>query len=70
VVSSDDNVVVVVFSHRGTKTFSVRALEFASSHYRNWVAPSIAAAPDFRIETCTQENCAAFAISHYRIIFS
>lgn len=68
-VSTND--VVVVFSHRGTKTFSRRALEIAKEQYNATTvlitglqSPiSINTNADIRIETCTQENCGAFTIS-------
>jgi fructoselysine-6-P-deglycase FrlB-like protein len=65
------NDVVVVFSHRGTKTYSRRALEIAKTHYgastvliTGLQSPiSINTDADIRIETCPQENCGAFTIS-------
>jgi fructoselysine-6-P-deglycase FrlB-like protein len=62
---------VIVFSHRGTKTFSMHALEIAKKKYGATTVlitgigspisnPDIV---DFRIETCTQETCGAFTIS-------
>jgi glucosamine--fructose-6-phosphate aminotransferase (isomerizing) len=66
-VSTDD--VVVVFSHRGTKTFSRRALEIAKEHYNattvliTGLHSPISTNTDIRIETCIQENCGAFTIS-------
>jgi fructoselysine-6-P-deglycase FrlB-like protein len=65
-ISSDD--IVVVFSHRASKTFSMQALELAKNHGARTVlitgigSPSSSKA-DFRIETCPQENCEAFTIS-------
>jgi len=63
------NDVVVVFSHRGTKTFSKRALEIAKTHYGattvliTGLQSPISTNTDIRIETCPQENCGAFTIS-------
>jgi fructoselysine-6-P-deglycase FrlB-like protein len=63
------NDIVVVFSHRGTKTFSIRALEMAKRSYDAHTAlitglqSPISINTDFRIETCPQENCGAFTIS-------
>jgi glucosamine--fructose-6-phosphate aminotransferase (isomerizing) len=63
------NDIVVVFSHRGTKTFSMRALEMAKRRYNARTAlitglqSPISINSDFRIETCPQENCGAFTIS-------
>lgn len=63
------NDIVVVFSHRGTKTFSIRALEMANRRYNVRTAlitgllSPISINTDFRIETCPQENCGAFTIS-------
>jgi glucosamine--fructose-6-phosphate aminotransferase (isomerizing) len=63
------NDIVVVFSHRGTKTFSVRALEMAKRRYHAYtilitgLQSPISINTDFRIETCPQENCGAFTIS-------
>ncbi len=66
---SSSNDIVVVFSHRGTKSYSIQALEFA----KRWGATTILitgigspnhdAVADFRIETCAQENCGAFTVS-------
>ncbi len=64
------NDIVVVFSHRGTKTFSVRALEMAKRRYNAYTVlitglqSPISINSDFRIETCPQENCGTFTISH------
>jgi glucoselysine-6-phosphate deglycase len=63
--------VVVVFSHRGTKTFSRRALEIAKEQYDATTVLitglqsliSTSADKDIRIETCPQEKCGAFTIS-------
>jgi DNA-binding MurR/RpiR family transcriptional regulator len=63
--------VVIVFSHRGTKTFSTQALDTAKRKYgATTVLVTGIGSPiskpstmDFRIETCTQENCGAFTIS-------
>jgi glucosamine--fructose-6-phosphate aminotransferase (isomerizing) len=67
-VSSND--IIVVFSHRGTKTFSRKALEIARERGATTVLitgigspPTIESKTDFRIETCHQENCGAFTIS-------
>jgi DNA-binding MurR/RpiR family transcriptional regulator len=61
---------VVVFSHRGTKTFSMKALEIAKESGVATVLVTGIGSPltandktDFRIETCPQENCGAFTIS-------
>jgi glutamine---fructose-6-phosphate transaminase (isomerizing) len=66
-VSAND--VVVIFSHRGTKTYSKRTLEIAKERYgattviiTGFRSP-ISANTDIRIETCPQENCGAFTIS-------
>ena len=62
------NDIFVVFSHRGTKTFSIQALEVAKKFGATTIlitgfgSPNNTAA-DFRIETCPQENCGAFTIS-------
>jgi len=67
VVSEND--IVVVFSHRGTKMFSMQALEIAKKNYgaTTVLITGIGSPPnsnaDFRIETCAQENCGAFTIS-------
>jgi glucosamine--fructose-6-phosphate aminotransferase (isomerizing) len=68
VVSRND--IVVVFSHRGTKTFSMKALEIAKKSGATSVLITGIGSPhafdsstDFRIETCHQENCGAFTIS-------
>jgi fructoselysine-6-P-deglycase FrlB-like protein len=64
-----ENDIVVVFSHRGTKTFSMQALEIAKKHYEatTVLITGIGSPPnhnaDFRIETCAQENCGAFTVS-------
>ena len=64
-----ENDLVVVFSHRGTKTFSMQALEIAKKKHRaTTVLVTGIGSPtnhnvDFRIETCAQENCGAFTIS-------
>jgi glutamine---fructose-6-phosphate transaminase (isomerizing) len=62
------NDIVVVFSHRGTKTFSMKALEVAKKYGATTILITGIGSPsnnnaDFRIETCTQENCGAFTIS-------
>lgn len=62
------NDIFVVFSHRGTKTFSIQALEVAKRFgaitilVTGFKSPNNRAA-DIRIETCPQENCRAFTIS-------
>jgi glutamine---fructose-6-phosphate transaminase (isomerizing) len=68
VLSKND--MVVVFSHRGTKTFSMKALEIAKKSGASTVLVTGIGSPltsnnktDFRIETCPQENCGAFTIS-------
>lgn len=66
IVSYDD--IVVVFSHRGTKTFSMQALEIAKNYGAITILVIGIGSPpnnnaDFRIETCAQENCGAFTIS-------
>jgi glutamine---fructose-6-phosphate transaminase (isomerizing) len=63
-----DNDMVVVFSHRGTKTFSMKALEIAKNYGATTILITGIGSPpnnnaDFRIETCAQENCGAFTIS-------
>jgi glutamine---fructose-6-phosphate transaminase (isomerizing) len=67
-VSNSD--IVVVFSHRGTKVFSMKALEIARESGATTVLITGIGSPlktneivDFRIETCPQENCGAFTIS-------
>jgi glutamine---fructose-6-phosphate transaminase (isomerizing) len=60
--------IVVVFSHRGTKTFSIEALEYAKKSKAITILITGIGSPlndetDFRIETCNQENCGAFTIS-------
>jgi fructoselysine-6-P-deglycase FrlB-like protein len=63
--------IVIVFSHRGTKTLSMQALEIAKKKYGAITIlitgigspvskPGIV---DFRIKTCTQETSGAFTIS-------
>jgi glutamine---fructose-6-phosphate transaminase (isomerizing) len=65
--SADD--IVVIFSHRGTKTYSRRALGIAKEHYRattvliTGLQSPISPYADIRVETCPQENCGAFTIS-------
>ena len=67
IVSPDD--IVVIFSHRGTKTFSLRALEVVKEHFGattvlvTGIGSPISTNADIRIETCPQENCGAFTIS-------
>ena len=64
------NDIAVVFSHRGTKTFSMKTLEIAKKSGATTVLVTGIGSPltannktDFRIETCPQENCGAFTIS-------
>ena len=72
------NDIFVVFSHRGTKTFSIQSLDLAKKSGARTVlvtgmgspdnltpttAATTTATPDIRIETCAQENCVAFTIS-------
>ncbi len=66
------NDIFVVFSHRGTKTFSIQSLDVARKSRATTVlvtglgSPenlSSSTTPDIRIETCAQENCGAFTIS-------
>lgn len=66
------NDIFVVFSHRGTKTFSIQSLDVAKKSRATTVLVTglgspenltSATTPDIRIETCTQENCGAFTIS-------
>jgi DNA-binding MurR/RpiR family transcriptional regulator len=63
------NDVVVVLSHRGTKTFSRRALEIARTHYDDTTVfitglqSPISTNADIRIEIYPQENCGAFTVS-------
>lgn len=68
VISKND--IVVVFSHRGTKTFSMKASEIVKESGATTVLVTGIGSPqttneivDFRIETCPQENCGAFTIS-------
>jgi glucosamine 6-phosphate synthetase-like amidotransferase/phosphosugar isomerase protein len=68
-VSSADDI-VVIFSHRGTKAYSRRALEIAKEHYDaaatvliTGLQSPISPYADIRVETCPQENCGAFTIS-------
>src|SRR5215211_827283 len=63
-----NNDMVVVFSHRAGKTFSMQALEAAKNYgARTVLITGIGSPPntkaDFRLETCLQENCEAFTIS-------
>ena len=62
----------MVFSHRGTKTFSVQSLDLAKKFGATTVLVTglgspenliSRTTPDIRIETCAQENCGAFTIS-------
>jgi len=71
------NDIFVVFSHRGTKTFSIQSLDVAKKSRATTVlvtglgspenltstAATTTTTPDIRIETCAQENCGAFTIS-------
>jgi glucosamine--fructose-6-phosphate aminotransferase (isomerizing) len=62
------NDIFVVFSHRGTKTFSIQALEVAKKFGAATILVTGFGSPDrsatdIRIETCPQENCGAFTIS-------
>ena len=74
---SPPNDIFVVFSHRGTKTFSIQSLGVAKKSGATTVlvtglgspnnltstTAATTTAPDIRIETCAQENCGAFPIS-------
>ena len=62
------NDIFVVFSHRGTKTYSIQALEVAKKIGARTIFITGIGSPDnttadIRIETCPQENCGAFTIS-------
>jgi glucosamine--fructose-6-phosphate aminotransferase (isomerizing) len=62
------NDIIVVFSHRGTKTFSMMALEVAKKYGATTILITGIGSPlnnnaDLRIETCAQENCGAFTVS-------
>jgi DNA-binding MurR/RpiR family transcriptional regulator len=71
------NDIFVVFSHRGTKTFSIQSLGVAKKSGATTVlvtglgspnnltstTAATTTAPDMGIETCAQENCGAFTIS-------
>ncbi|MFZ0894303.1 MAG: SIS domain-containing protein, partial [Candidatus Nitrosopolaris sp.] len=66
------NDIFVVFSHRGTKTFSIQSLDLAKKSGATTVLVTglgspenltSTTLPDIRIETCAQENCGAFTIS-------
>ena len=66
--SLSNNDLVIVFSHRGSKSFSVTALETAKKYGAKTILITGIASPpnhnaDFRIETCAQENSEAFTIS-------
>jgi fructoselysine-6-P-deglycase FrlB-like protein len=67
-VSSTDDV-VVTFSHRGTKTYSRRALEIAKEHYGattvliTGLQSPTSPYTEIIVKTCPQENCGAFTIS-------
>ena len=63
-----NNDMVVVFSHRASKTFSMLALEAAKNYgARTVLVTGIGSTTnpkaDFRLETCLQENSEAFTIS-------
>jgi fructoselysine-6-P-deglycase FrlB-like protein len=63
-----NNDIVVVISHRATRTFSMQALEAAKNYgARTVLITGIGSPPnakaDFRVETCLQENSEAFTIS-------
>ena len=63
-----NNDIVVVFSHRGSKTYSTQALETAKNYGARTILITGIASPtnynaDLRIETCSQENSEAFTIS-------
>ncbi len=65
-ISTND--IFVLFSHRGTKTFSLQALEIAKKSGATTILVTGIGSPgnssaDIRIETCAQENCGAFTIS-------
>ena len=66
-VSTND--VIIVFSHRGTKTYSRGALEIpkergdATTVLVTGFQSPISANTDIRIETCPQEICGTFTIS-------
>ncbi|MDQ6667742.1 MAG: SIS domain-containing protein [Thermoproteota archaeon] len=72
-ISTND--IFVIFSHRGTKTFSIQSLDLAKKSGAttvlvtgrgspdNLTPTTTATTPDIRIETCAQENCGAFTIS-------
>ena len=66
------NDIFVVFSHRGTKTFSIQSLDVARKSRATTVlvtglgspeSLTPTTIPDIRIETCAQENCGAFTKS-------
>jgi fructoselysine-6-P-deglycase FrlB-like protein len=63
-----NNDLVVVFSHRASKTFSALALELAKNRgARTVLITGVGSSPglkaDFRLETCPQENSEAFTVS-------
>lgn len=65
-ISTND--VLVVFSHRGTKKFSIQSLNIAKNSGATTVLVTGLGSQDnpsaeIRIETCAQENCGAFTIS-------
>ncbi len=62
------NDLFVVFSHRGTKTFSIQSLGLAKKSGATTILVTGLGSPnhptaDIRIETCAQENCGTFTIS-------
>ncbi|HET6717253.1 MAG TPA: SIS domain-containing protein [Nitrososphaeraceae archaeon] len=63
-----DKDIVVVFSHRASKTFSIQALEVAKKYGARTVLVTGIGSPsnpkaDFILETCVQEKSEAFTIS-------
>ena len=63
-----NNDMVVVFSHRANRTFSIQALEAAKDHGARTVLITGIGSPtnpkaDFRLETCLQENSEVFTMS-------
>jgi fructoselysine-6-P-deglycase FrlB-like protein len=68
--------IVIIFSHRGTKIFSMQALDITKKKYGSTTvlitgigSPiSKPATVDFRIETFAQETCGAFTISLTSVI--
>ena len=62
------NDIFVVFSHRGTETFSIQALQIVKKFGATTILVTGFGSPDntaadIKIETCPQENCGAFTIS-------